>query len=633
MRNTENPARSRIGNRAAMILILAAIAALFVLFLKDNVIPLIKLELNNDINGAHQLLADRGVQGALSVILIEALQMVVVFIPAEFIQISSGLSYPLHISVLLCDLGVCLGATIIYLLVRCFRVENAAYEKRRQRIERLSAGMRERSTVLLLYLLFFMPIIPFGAICYYGSGRKLPYPKYILTVATGVIPSILVSNLMGAAGSAFLINDLPFWLLILVIVLLAAALFVLILLFMRRFVFREAEGTPDSMMYAFIFLIVRLWLGKMKRVEIDDALLHDVEAPYILLANHESFEDFYYISHMAHPRNPSYLVNEYYCTRPVLKHMGKRGGILSKKLFTRDMSTAAGILRMIRKGYPIVIFPEGRLSPDGRSNPIVEDGAGLYRRLKTTLVLTKIDGAYFAHPKWRRKRYRSPIRVTVQRVIRPDELAEMTDAQLGAVIRETLYNDASAHEDGHYPQKDKAEGLDRLLYRCCGCGALYETESKGNELRCRACGRVWHIDEHYRFAEAPYTIPAYYDKIRGMEEKELDTLSLSVPVRTKIFGANGGPVRREDGQCSLDGVSFRYRSSSEDFEIPVKDLPALAFSCGEEFELYHDNELHYFYPIEEPRQAARWALAVDLLAQRRNAGTEEKGETADGKAK
>ena len=105
MRNTENPARARIGNRAAMILILAAIAVLFVLFLKDNVIPLIKLELNNDINGAHQLLADRGVQGALSVILIEALQMVVVFIPAEFIQISSGLSYPLHISVLLCDLS------------------------------------------------------------------------------------------------------------------------------------------------------------------------------------------------------------------------------------------------------------------------------------------------------------------------------------------------------------------------------------------------------------------------------------------------------------------------------------------------------------------------------------------------
>ena len=49
--------------------------------------------------------------------LVEALQEVVVFIPAEFIQISSGLSYPFYIALLLCDLGACLGATIIYVLV------------------------------------------------------------------------------------------------------------------------------------------------------------------------------------------------------------------------------------------------------------------------------------------------------------------------------------------------------------------------------------------------------------------------------------------------------------------------------------------------------------------------------------
>ena len=35
-------------------------------------------------------------------------------------------------------------------------------------------------------------------------------------------------------------------------------------------------------------------------------------------------------------------------------------------------------------------------------------------------------------------------------------------------------------------------------------------------------------------------------------------------------------------------------------------LRAAAFSCGEEFELYHENELHYFYPKENRRQAARW---------------------------
>ena len=626
MNHTETTPRSRLRERLAALAILAAVLLLFAVFLNNVMIPLIRLELRHDLTGAQRLLREEGAAGALSVVLIEALQMLVVFIPAEFIQISSALSYPLWLSVPLCDLGVCLGASIIFLLVRRFRLSSFAFEKRRGKIERLSAELHERNTILLLYLLFFMPLVPFGAICYYGAGTTLSYRRYLLTVASGVLPSILVSNLMGAAGTVFLINDLPLWQLVLIVLALAALLFTLILVFIRRVCFRGREGTPDSMMYAFIFFIVRLWLGKRQRVEIDDGALRSLEPPYILLSNHESFEDFYYLSQMAHPRNPSYLVNEFYCTRPILKGMAKGGGILSKKLFTPDMAAPLGILRTIRRGYPVVVFPEGRLSPDGRSNPIVESGAALYRRLKAPLVLVRIDGAYWAHPKWRRKKYRSDIRLSVRRVLMPEELSALTDAQLDELIRAELYNDASAHETGRYPQKDKAVGLDGLLYRCADCGALYTTRGVGNELRCRACGSVHRLDERYSFTDEPGTIAGYYDAIHRLEARELDTLSLRAAVKTKIFGADGGPVRREKGECTLDTKAFRYRSETEDFTIPVEKLPALAFSCGEEFELYHEGELHYFYPLEEPRQAARWALAIDLMAQKRKRECEdEKG--------
>lgn len=395
--------------------------------------------------------------------------------------------------------------------------------------------------------------------------------------------------------------------------------------------FRGREGTPDSLMYSLIFLIVRLWLGNRQRLRIEDRALRELEGPYILLANHESFEDFWYLSKMAHPRNPSYLVNEYYCTRPVLKTMARRGGILSKKLFTPDMAAPIGIMRTIRAGYPVVVFPEGRLSPDGRSNPIAESGAALYKRLKTTLVLVRIDGAYYAHPKWRKKTYPSEIRLRVRRVLPPEELAGLSIAELDEIIRTELYNDASAGEHGPFAQKDKALGLDGLLYRCADCGALYRTLGQGNELLCRACGSRHKLDEHYRFEGEPGSIGAYYERIRRLEAEELDALSLRAEVRTKIFGANGGPVRWEEGVCTLDTEAFRYQSENEDFTIPTEKLPALAFSCGEEFELYHENELHYFYPLKEPRQAARWGLAADLLAERRKGRAQTEGERTHGK--
>ena len=395
----------------------------------------------------------------------------------------------------------------------------------------------------------------------------------------------------------------------------------------------KKQGSPDSAAYAFTVFLTRIWLGGREKITIDDRLLRDAKAPYVLLSNHESFEDFYYIARMAHPRNPSYVINAHYCTMPFLKTLAKRSGMIPKKLFTRDMTIGIKILRTIRKGFPLVIFPEGRLSPDGRTNAIAESGAALYRSLKTDLVLARIEGAYFAHPKWRRRRYRTEIRVDVRRVLHPEELQGMSDEEIDRVISETIYNDASEDRSRTWPQKDKAEGLENLLYRCTACGTLYRTEGKGNVFTCHACGRRLQIDETYHFTEEPGSISAYYEEIRRMESEELESLSLHTEADMEIFPAGGGRSRRETGVCMLTPEGFSYRSDSGSFTVPAEELPALAYSCGKEFELYNGDELYYFYPKEQPVQAARWGLAADLLAEKRNADLKKKGkEPADERA-
>ena len=603
--------------------LLLVILLLYAFFLKDILIPFLKLEIRHDYSGAQELLRDRGLLGFFAVTLVEALQMVIVFVPAEFIQISSGLSYPIYISLLLCDLGVCLGATIIYAIVRSFGMQGRILSRSEERIVKMSASFPEKNIVLFMYLLFLMPIVPFGAICYYGCGRKLDYGIYIRTVATGVIPSIIVSNLMGEAGEAFLLNSIPLWALVLIVLILAAALFAAIFVLIDRFILREYDETPDSPVYALIFFLVRLWHGRRPAAEICDERLQEAETPYILLANHESFFDFYYIHQMAHPRNPTYLVNEFYTTRPILKTLSRRAGILSKKLFTTELSSPIRIMRTLKKGYSVVIFPEGRLSPDGRSNPIVEEGAAFYKRMNVDLVLVKINGAYFSNPKWRKKRYRSSVSVTVADVIKKDDARAMSDDELNKRIAATLYNDASEHVICRYPQRNKAAGLETILYRCKDCGALYTTRGKGNSLICSVCGSVHTLNEQYRFDTEPYTIASWYEQILKAELAELDTLRLQTNVRTLIHGKDGGKSRNEKGVCTLTPTAFTYCSESVEFMIPTERMPALAFSCGEEFELYHDGELYYFYPEEEPRQVARWALTVDLLAERRRAGNKK----------
>ena len=611
-RNTDGKSMGRL----PIAIILITVICLFAFFLKDILVPFIKLQTQNDVDGATALLREKGVLGFIAVSLVEALQMVVIFIPAEFIQISSGLSYPFPIALALCDIGVCLGATIIFVLVRVFHIQSEAYQKRRKIIDRLSERSRNKNTMFLLYLLFFMPLIPFGAICYYGSSTKLPYRRYIFTVATGVVPSIVVSNLMGAAGRAFVVQSLPLWLLVLIIVVLAALLFVIIAIFIKRIYFKDNGSDTESPAYGAVISLFSMIHGKKQKVEVDDSLLETASSPYIMLSNHESFFDFLYLYKLNHPKNPTFVINEYYCTRPIARHVPLGCSMIPKKLFVTEMRTPLSIMHTIKKGYPVVIFPEGRLSPDGRSNVFLP-GAALYRKLGVDLVLTKITGAYFSNPKWRKKRFLSDIKVKVERVIKADELKQMDPGEIEKIISDTLFNDASENENRLFPQKDKAKGLENILYRCIDCGGLYTTVGKGNDLVCTACGARHSLDEHYHFNGEPSTIPGYYDGIKALEAKDLDNLDLHAKVRTKVFAESGKTIRKEYGECTLTPQGLRYRSDTVEFLVRMEDMPAMAFSCGTEFEVYHNTDLYYFYPVENPQQCARWALLVDMFAERR----------------
>ena len=612
--------------RIIILVSLLAVVTLFVLFLSDILIPFIRLEINNDVEGAKELLVDKGVLGILSVVLVEALQMVVVFIPAEFIQISSGLSYPFYIALLLCDLGVCLGATIIYVLVTTFRFSSGAFERNEKKIEKLAARVKkDRGTQLLLYLLFIMPLIPFGAICYYGSYSKMKYRRYIFTVATGVIPSIVTSNLMGLAARYFIGNDLPLWLLIVIIIGLAGILLTVLFLFLNKVFLRQNAGTPDSAFLTGFFTVLHWFCRSRQRLHVDDAKIKDLPAPYIALSNHESFFDMYYTSRLFKnsKASPSYVVNRHYISHPLIRKTAAKAGVIPKKLFTPDLSVPVQIMRMLKKGYPVIIFPEARLSVDGRNYPIVDRSAGFYRRLNTDLVIVKIRGSYFQKPKWRKRSYQTDVTVSAERVITKEEIAAMTDAELNRLIDEALTYDASEEQESVFRQKDKAKGLENILYRCFDCGALYTTRGVGNELVCSACGKTHRLNERYLFEDEPRSIGGYYAKIKELEKAELDDLHFETDVNTVIFRDTGRYKTKEKGHCTLTREGFSYRSDSVSFTIGFDALPALPFSVGTEFETYYNGDQYYFYPTENRRQVARWALIVDLLKEMRDGETEE----------
>ena len=612
--------KQRIIERVVILSVAVVVLTLLVFFLKDIFFPFIKLEVHKDIDGAKELLKSKGWLGFVTVSLVEALQMVVIFIPAEFIQLSSGMSYPWWLAIILCDVGVMLGGSIIYFLVRLFKFDGDIFNKG-SKISKYEKQSKVNNAIILTYVLFIMPIIPFGAICYWLSNKKIPYWKYIIVIATGVIPSICTSIFMGAAVKLFITESLPIWALILAIIGAAALLFALLAFVLHKFFFKQSDGTPDSIFYQWsLGAAYKILKHKNRFVPIGREKLEGIEGPCLYLANHHSFFDPFALMCFDPDKHFAYVMNRYYYHLPLYGTFLKRSGFIPKRMFTNDFECTLGIIRALKAGYSVPIFPEGRLSTDGGPSQVPESVGKLVQLIKKPVVLVRISNGYFAKPKWRSFRLRQPINVEVMDVIKPEELKTLSTEDVMKRIEDVICFNEFENENVSYRSKKLAKGLENVLYMCPHCKTMYSNVAKGNSIACPHCGKTYHIKPNYQFEETDIkNIFEYYKLIKKYEFENLDKTSFDIEVDTVIFEKDMKKTRKDKGVFHLDSKTLSYKSSLTDlyFEYETKEIEGLAYSVNKEFETYYNGELYYFYPSKDDRKiCTRVALFQELVRER-----------------
>ena len=593
------------------------------LFLKNIIVEIIQLEIKGDHDGVAHLLDGQGIFGYISVVLVEGFQMVVVFISAEFIQISAGMSYPWYISVPLCSAGIFLGATIIYLLCNMTKFDSDVFKGSARKLEAFTK--KSNNVQLIMYILFVSPIIPFGAICYYGSRTKISYKRYIFTCVTGTIPSIVTSIFLGRIITFTITNNIPIWVLLVsiagvMILLLTASGFIL-----SKTMFKGTHKTPNSPLYGFFYRIFRFLVRRKIKYNIDDLDNYNIQAPYILLTNHPSGYDMFYAADLADPDHMAMVVNYYYYKNRVIRWLLNAFGVIPKKLFTPDMKTIKKVLKSVKDGHSIYMCPEGRLGLDGTNYYITSETGKFVKQLKQPIIIATIKGAYISKPKWRKSRYKSKVEVKVNRIITKEEVMELTGEEINDIINESIsYNEFDyIKEKGlKFKQKNKAEGLENVLYYCPKCHKEFTLSTSGNTIKCDHCGFELEIKEDYHFNDNEFNITNIHDWYELTKEYERENIrngiNLSCDVVVKKFNIEDKKQNEEGtGTCSLTNQAFTYKGDLkvQQFCHDIVTLRALAFSCGEEFECYYNNELYYFYPKLNKKQCVKWALIVDELVE------------------
>ena len=223
-----------------------------------------------------------------------------------------------------------------------------------------------------------------------------------------------------------------------------------------------------------------------------------MDEPFLMLANHATESDHFMAACAA--RQPMTFV----CGEHLLR--GKYGRLLKSIANPIPVPKGASairsvreILRRLRHGENVMLFPEGSRSFHGETIPMQSSLGKLVKTSRAALVTYRIQGGYFVAPRWAYHFRRGPMEGHVVGVYSSEQLKTMSAAEITEAVNRDLYENAyetQRRRRARYRGRGLAEGLENYLICCPRCGGYDTMESEDNRFRCRSCGLEGLHDEY-----------------------------------------------------------------------------------------------------------------------------------------
>ena len=165
----------------------------------------------------------------------------------------------------------------------------------------------------------------------------------------------------------------------------------------------------------------------------------------LIASNHQSFLDPPLIG-MALPEPVHYLARADLFEAPLLGRLLRAVNVHPIRRGQADVDALRTTIRILRAGRPLVLFPEGTRTPDGRLGRFRPGVGSLALRCGVPLLPVCIEGAFECWPRWRRLPSPGRVAVLYGDLIRPHgrsahELAEalrQSIAEMQVGLREHL---------------------------------------------------------------------------------------------------------------------------------------------------------------------------------------------------
>lgn len=583
-----------------------------------------------------------GWQGVVVDVVLSMLQVVLTFLPAEPIQVLAGLSFGFWQGLLVCCVGTFLGNTLLYVFYKVYGDRLQDYFQKNIKVD-FEALRQSKRIVLVIFLLYFAPAIPYGLICFFTASLGNKYPKYIILTTLGAIPSVAIGVGLGHIATAFS------WITSLLIFV-AIAILIIVLYFNREKVFawltrfaqknivytsKTKVHNPNKRIAKFLLRQVKRYAKRKVKLEVVSSV-DKIQDRSVVLCNHSALLDFAMFTSVINRADIHIVANRQYFFSKTLGRILKYLGCIPKSMLAVDVENVRNCLSVVKNDGVLVLCPEARFSTVGKLEDIQPGTMGFLRKLNANVYVINFKGNYLAMPKWARTqgkgylRKNSLVQAYVSQLYKEGESMQCDEQQFEQTVTQALqYNDfewLSQHEELSYPQKNLAQGLQNILYKCPVCNSQDGLETKGNDIVCPHCGNVVTMDDRYQFDDK-----CKFDNLQQWYDWQMDCLRSEITQDANYqlqdanvalwHASNTGKTQLTQagkGKCVLNREGLTYVGTDNGQQVqkhfPISQIYRLLFGADEDFEIYEGEQIWYFVPNDK-RTCVRWYMASIILKE------------------
>ena len=391
---------------------------------------------------------------------------------------------------------------------------------------------------------------------------------------------------------------------------------------------------PNPFIAAIVYFCLKLVARKNKATFIYE---YDREAlknkPAILLAGHSSRPEFIYVL-AGYGRRDIHVICGYQnmCQKyiyPILLRLG----VIAKYLYQPDLNSAKQMLRVVREGRGLVLFPEGLQSTTGSSHPINPATVDLLRVCKLPVILCTSEGAYLSKNRYSRDKKKGKMTFRYQMLFTEEEVKTLSKEELyQRLLEKFAYNDFEANRRNRVPFKGKLPniaGLDNIIYRCPQCQKEFDMEVVGEEMVCHACGLTVGMNEYYDLIPIKGNLPfqdidQWFKWQRRVLHKEVvENPDFSMETATDLYTISDHSLKWKrnnhvflgKGKVKMNRQELVVTGESGEvlLHCDMKAIYSLTFALDGEMEFYYHNEYYVLSPTEHPKQRIKWTIASEEI--------------------